>query len=465
MSLKKMINLRHTLAFRLTIWYTGVFTVIAFLTIYLFYFLATNVIQRQADGDLLNQMRKFSSLIAAEGVNAGQRVAIIESQAGGVKKVFFRFLHSNGKVFSSSNMDYWQDIDINYGTMRRLIHGGVPVFETITLPERNHEIRVLYGVIGTGVILQVGQSMEEYGRIISVFKRIFIGAVTFLIALAALVGWFMARYALSGVEAVTRTARMISRDALDMRVPVKPRGDEIDELASTFNEMLGRIEKLVTGMKEMSDSIAHDLKTPITRIRGIAEITLTTETCQAEYETMTASIIEECDRLLDMISTMLVISRFEAGVGDLKKEEIDLAGIVKDACELFRPIAEDKKLSIDCRTPEFLDYTGDAGMLQRLISNLLDNAIKYTPSGGKVTILLEKWKDNVIVLAVGDTGAGIAETELVHIFERFYRGDESRSTEGTGLGLSLARAIARAHGGDITVESEPEKGSIFTVTL
>ncbi len=465
MSLKKILDHRHTLAFRLTVWYTGVFTVITFLAISLFYFLATNIIQRQTDEDLLNQTRKFSSLIAAQGVNAGQRVAIIESQAGGVKKVFFRFLHSNGQVFSSSNMDYWKDIDINYETMRRLIHGGVPVFETVTLPERDHEIRVLYAVIGQGVILQVGQSMEEYGRIISVFKRIFIGAVTFLIALAALVGWLIARHTLSGVAVVTRTAQMISRDALDMRVPVKPRGDEIDELASTFNEMLGRIESLVTGMREMSDSIAHDLKTPVTRIRGIAEITLTTETCQAEYETMTASIIEECDRLLDMISTMLVISRFEAGVGDLTKKKIDLAGIVKDACELFRPSAEDKKLLLACRTPESLEYTGDTGMLQRLISNLLDNAIKYTPSGGEVTIVLEKQDDNAIVLTAGDTGSGIAQTERAHIFERFYRGDESRSTEGTGLGLSLARAIARAHGGDITVESEPGKGSIFTVTL
>jgi heavy metal sensor kinase len=284
-------------------------------------------------------------------------------------------------------------------------------------------------------------------------------------ALAALGGWFMARRALSGVEAVTKTAQMISRDVLDMRVPVKPRGDEIDELASTFNEMLDRIEKLVAGMKEMSDSIAHDLKTPITRIRGIAEITLTTDTGQAEYETMTASIIEECDRLLDMISTMLAISRFEAGVGALKKEQMDLVGIVRDACELFRPLAEDKKLSIGCRTPESLDYTGDAGMLQRLISNLLDNAIKYTPPGGDVTILLERREDNVAVLTIGDTGAGIAEEEITHIFERFYRGDESRSTEGTGLGLSFARAIAKAHGGDITVESEQGKGSIFTVTL
>lgn len=462
---EQTVKLRHTLAFRLTLWYAGVSTVIVFLTISLFYILATNMIRDQIDEDLLNQMRKFSSLITTQGVDAGKRVAVIESQAGGVKKVFFRLLRSNGRVFVSSNMAYWQDIKINSGIMRRVIQGESPLLDTITLPERDHEIRVLYGVIAPGVILQVGQSMEEYGRIISIFKKIFIGAVIFLMVLTAAVGWFMARRALSGVEAVTRTAQMISRDVLDMRVPVHPRGDEIDELASTFNEMLDRIEQLITGMKEMSDSIAHDLKTPVTRIRGIAEITLTTQTSQAEYETMTASIIEECDRLLDMISTMLVISRFEAGVGELKRNTIDLAGIVMDACEIFRPLAEDRNLSIDCRTPHNLEYTGDAGMLQRLISNLLDNAIKYTPSGGQMTITLEKRAEGGTVLTVADTGPGIESEETAHIFERFYRGDESRSTEGAGLGLSLARAIARAHGGEITVESVPGMGSTFIVTL
>lgn len=465
MSLKRLIDLRRTLAFRLTLWYTGIFTLIAFLAIFLFYALAANIIQRQTDEDLRNQMRKFASLMASQGVTAGQRFAIIESQAGGVKKVFFRFLHSNGQVFSSSNMEYWQDIGINSDIVQNVIKGDAPIFETITLPKRDHDIRVLYGLTGPGVILQVGQSMEEYGRVLSVFRRIFIGTMAFLMALAALVGWFIARHALSGVEAVTGTARMISRDALDMRVPVKPRGDEIDELASTFNEMLDRIEQLVAGMKEMSDSIAHDLKTPITRIRGIAEITLTTEARQAEYEAMTSSIIEECDRLLDMISTMLTISRFEAGVGHLEKEPVDLAWIVRGACEIFHPLAEDKKLSIDCRAPESLSYTGDAGMLQRLISNLLDNAIKYTPTGGQVSIFLENRAGAPVVLRVSDTGSGIDEKETEHIFERFYRGDASRSTEGAGLGLSLARAIARAHGGDITVESEAGKGSIFTVTL
>jgi signal transduction histidine kinase len=180
---------------------------------------------------------------------------------------------------------------------------------------------------------------------------------------------------------------------------------------------------------------------------------------------MTASIIEECDRLLDMISTMLVISRFEAGVGELKRNTVDLAGIVMDACEIFRPLAEDRNLSIDCRTPHNLEYTGDAGMLQRLISNLLDNAIKYTPSGGQMTITLEKRAEGGTVLTVADTGPGIESEETAHIFERFYRGDESRSTEGAGLGLSLARAIARAHGGEITVESVPGMGSTFIVTL
>ena len=169
-------------------------------------------------------------------------------------------------------------------------------------------------MIGPGVILQIGQSMENYSRFIDAFKRIFVVTMVFLIALAAGVGWFMARRAVSGVEAVTRTAQEISGGTLDERVPVNPRGDEIDQLALTFNQMLDRIQTLVTEIKEMSDNIAHDLKSPITRIRGMAEVTLATGTSVSEYQGMAASTIEECDRLLDMINTMLMISKTEAGV-------------------------------------------------------------------------------------------------------------------------------------------------------
>jgi signal transduction histidine kinase len=209
-----------------------------------------------------------------------------------------------------------------------------------------------------------------------------------------------------------------------------------------------------------------DLKSPIARIRGMAEIALTTAKTPAEFKVMAGSVIEECDRLLDIINTMLMISKTEAGVEKPSREKIDLTSLVREACELFGTTAEDTGLTLSCQVPAQCVIAGDAGMIQRLLSNLLDNAIKYTSIGGQVVeISLSPIKEREVTLTVKDTGIGISAEDLPRIFERFYRGDRSRSEPGTGLGLSLARAIAHVHGGDITVESRLQEGSVFTVTL
>ena len=325
-------------------------------------------------------------------------------------------------------------------------------------------MRILYAMISPSIILQVGQAMESYSRFLDAFKGIFIATMTFLIVLAAGVGWFMARRAVSGVEAVTRTAQKISGGILEERVPVKARGDEIDQLATTFNQMLDRIQTLLTEIKEISDNIAHDLRSPVTRIRGVAEVTLTTGKSLNDYENMAASTIEECDRLLDMINTMLMISKTESGVDKLSHEEINLAALIREACELFKPTAEDKGLSMRCDVPEVSPFIGDTQMIQRMISNLLDNAIKYTPSGGSVAVSINE-NETQVVVSIEDTGCGISPNDLPRIFERFYRCDQSRSQPGIGLGLSLARAIARAHRGNIAATSIPNQESTFTVTL
>jgi signal transduction histidine kinase len=208
-----------------------------------------------------------------------------------------------------------------------------------------------------------------------------------------------------------------------------------------------------------------DLKSPIARIRGMAEIALTTAKTPAEFKVMAGSVIEECDRLLDIINTMLMISKTEAGVEKPSREKIDLTSLVREACELFGTTAEDTGLTLSCQVPAQCVIAGDAGMIQRLLSNLLDNAIKYTSIGGQVEISLSPIKEREVTLTVKDTGIGISAEDLPRIFERFYRGDQSRSESGTGLGLSLARAIAHVHGGDITVESRLQEGSVFTVTL
>ena len=179
---------------------------------------------------------------------------------------------------------------------------------------------------------------------------------------------------------------------------------------------------------------------------------------------MAASTIEECDRLLDMINTMLVISKTEAGVNKLDTQEMDIGAVVRDACELFRAPAEDKDLRLVCDAPGNFSISGDTRLIQRMIANLLDNAIKYTPAGGSIEMTVSTVND-AAAITVKDTGVGISEKDMPRIFERFYRCDPSRSEAGIGLGLSFARAIARAHGGDITVTSIPDQGSTFTVTL
>ena len=465
MSLKKPGRFRNSLTFRLTLWYAGIFAVSSFAAFFLFYQLITSVIQEKTDQELLSQAGQFSTVLRERGIGAVENFALFEAQAAGEKKVFFRLLYPTGQAFSSSNMAYWEDIPIRKEAIGNLLGGAGRVIETAVLTSRKDQVRILYAIIGPGIILQVGQSMENYTRIIDAFRGVFLVTMALLIGLATGVGWFMARRAVSGVEVITRTAQGISGGTLETRVPVKDRGDEIDQLAMTFNQMLDRIQSLVAEIRQMGDDIAHDLKSPLTRIRGMAEIVLTTGKSLAEYEAMAASAIEECDRLLGIINTMLMISKTEAGVEQPSREKIDLANLVREACELFGTTAEDRGLTLTCNVPERCVIAGDARMIQRLLSNLLDNAIKYTSAGGRVEVSLSQIEGRGATLRVKDTGVGIAAGDLPRIFERFYRGDRSRSESGTGLGLSLARAIARAHGGDLTVESRLHEGSVFTVTL
>ncbi|MBP1736082.1 MAG: two component system sensor histidine kinase, related to CopS, partial [Deltaproteobacteria bacterium] len=275
MSLKTRLSIQNTLAFRLTLWYAVIFSLSSGIAFLLFYTLVTSIVRDRTDQELLGQARRFSTILSNEGAEEVTKAMVIEAQAAGVRKVFFRLLYPNGQTFSSSNMAYWKDIPVNLNAIKQLLQGTSYVIETIVIPDRKQRVRILYALLSPGIAIQVGESMEGYSRFLDAFKVILIFTMGILLVVAAGVGWFMAKRAVSGVEAVTRTARKISANVLQERVPVKDTGDEIDLLAKTFNEMLDRIQALVREVKEMSDNIAHDLKGPITRIRGAAEVTLT----------------------------------------------------------------------------------------------------------------------------------------------------------------------------------------------
>ncbi len=457
----------RTLAFRLTLWYAVFFAVTSCLAFFSFYFLMASILKTRTDDGLMRQVDELLTMSEFQDVEAVQQMVTAQAQAAGERELFIRVLYPTGLVFSSSNMAYWRRITVDRQAVRELLSGVNYVFRDVYLRERAERVRVIYGLTPDKIILQVGQSITADNRILETFRKYFLVSMTFLIFVAAGFGWFMARRATSGLAAVIGTARQISKDDLNGRVPLRGLGDEIDQLAFTFNQMLDRIGLLVSGMREMSDNIAHDLKSPVTHIRGIAEVTLINAQSISDYEQMAGQTIEACDRLLSMINTMLAISESEAGAGRLNYEMIDLTKMLEDACDLFAPLLEDKGIKMNLAIAASLELNGDKPKLQRVLANLIDNAIKYTNGGGHIEIRAEKEEggEPQAKIMVKDSGIGISSEEIPFIFDRFYRCDQSRPTSGAGLGLSLARAFARAHGGDILVESEPNEGSLFLLVL
>lgn len=454
----------HKLAFRLTLWYSIIFTVSLLGALFFIYFMITSALQKHIDQGLLDDVYEVSATLALARDVSPREALQIEAKTDGIDKIFLRLLSSEGDIIAESDVKYWRAAEINKKALDQIRAGEPHVFETQTVSTRPSHIRIIYGRIGAGGILQIGVPVEQEHRIISILKTIIAPLMIFLVMFSAVIGWFMANRALSGVGEVTKTALDISNGAFDRRVQIKSKSDEIELLASAFNRMLDHVNDLMRGLKEVTDNIAHDLKTPITRMRVAAETALGKAGLDADEQDLAAGIVEECDNLLQMIDTMLMISKEESGILGKEIKQVDISRIIRDAFELFSPIAEEKGIQFENQSPDDVVLMGDFHGLQRMIINLMENALKYTPSGGKVTISLD-FEKNRIRIALLDTGIGIAAEDLPHIFKRLYRCDRSRSQDGFGLGLSLALAVARAHGGDIHVESNPGRGSTFTAIL
>ncbi len=454
----------NTIAFRLTLWFTGIFAICSSFVFLLFYYLSTQTIQNQVDQELTDHASKFSAIIHTSGLMGARQLAVLEAQAAGEKLIFFRIVYPTGEVFASSRMSYWNNVHVSQAALQKLSTQKNNIFETIEIPSTRQKARVLYSYVASNAILQTGVAMDVYSKFLSAFKMVFISAMGFIVLFSAVSGWLLVREALSRVDNITKTAENISGSNLDARVQGTGNKDELDHLVMTFNSMLDRIKELIRSIREMTDNIAHDLKSPVTRIRGFAELALVQEENLEDYRNMAANTIEESDRLLDMINTMLMISKTEAGEGDFTFESINLTDIIREACDLFAPLAEDKNIAFSNEIEDHLFVDADIRMFQRAFSNLLDNAIKYTPKGGKVSITGHR-ENKTVVIRVSDTGIGIPPEFHEKIFERFYRIDSARTSSGTGLGLSLARTIIRRHKGEIRVIGDQNIGSVFEIRL
>jgi signal transduction histidine kinase len=310
----------------------------------------------------------------------------------------------------------------------------------------------------------VGRSTRNREAILHPFRQTFLAMGGAVILLGLGTGAWLTRRTLRPVHDVVTTARMIIETGdLEARVPTQVGTDDLTEMAQLFNTVLEKNASLVRAMRESLDNVAHDLRTPLTRLRGLAELALQGDDPAAQREAL-ADCAEESERVLEMLRSLMDVTEAEAGMMKLDRKPTDLARLIGDTIELYALIAEEKQITVRNEVVSPCEANVDATRLRQVFANLLDNALKYTESGGSVTITAEA-AGGEVGIAFKDTGIGIASDEQSKIWSRLYRSDYSRSQRGVGLGLSLVKAIVEAHGGRVAVESKLGEGSVFTVTL
>ena len=456
-------RLFRSVAFRLTLVYAVLFALVSCAGVYGIYFMIATYLRKEIDEEILDEKDELAYVVSNQDIEQVREMFLLETKDEGLDNAFFRLTSSSGEVLVSCGMSRWAEQVFPLDWFTENPKQGA-VLETVVVQPEGRKVRVFSSEIGPNRVLQIGFALDQHEQVLTQFRQNAAIIITAMLALGTLIGWKMARKALEGVEDVTHTAERITQGHLDERVRVAQYGDEIAKLGDAFNRMADRVQKLLIEMREMNDNIAHDLRSPIARIRGISETAIALRTPPTDIEQTLGNVVEECDRLLHIINTMLDISEAEAGIGRLELVDIDLGAVIRQAVDLFQPVAEEKNIFLRAEINGLPPIRGDLRKIQRALANLIDNALKYTDSGGQVTLLAEEC-GRFLRITVQDTGMGIPDKDKNKIFERFYRGDSSRTHPGSGLGLSLACAIAHAHGGEITFHSSLGHGSSFSLIL
>ncbi|HEU5397181.1 MAG TPA: ATP-binding protein, partial [Verrucomicrobiae bacterium] len=317
-----------------------------------------------------------------------------------------------------------------------------------------------------GYLIEFGAPLDPVDLMLyHLFFQLALG-LPLAIVIIAIGGYWLVRRALTPVEQITRAAEQITQHNLSDRLPVAKTGDELERLSLALNRMISRLDDAFQNSKRFVADASHELRTPLTILRGELENWADDPTLYPEWRDRAASLLEEAVRLSGIVEQLFTISRLDAGEAQKDWSRFDLAELARTTAEQMNLLAEDKKISIDCSASQPVAVEGDRPRFKQVVVNLLDNAIKYTPSKGSIHLRVGS-ENGQAVLEIEDTGVGIPSTALPHVFERFYRVDESRSNsvDGAGLGLSIVKSICTAHGAEVEAESAAGKGSRFRIRL
>ena len=456
-------RLGHTLGLRVALWYAVLFVASSLaLTIVTYLLLAASL--RQYDREIIRTaLVQYVSAFQFGGVNALADEIRRTQGTAAPGPLLVRIVGSRREVTFLSMPEGWRRFDLS--RLDPPSPSGQQTWSTLRAGEESDVLEVASVLLSDGRLFQVGMSTERRTQLLARFRNVLLVNVIAIIVIGLAGGAVLTSSALQPVRTLADTVRAILRTGrTDARVPAREgTGDALGELGVLVNAMLDRIDAVVAGMRGALDNVAHDLRTPMTRLRGIAETALASRDPATLREAL-ADCLEESDRVVAMLNTLMDISEAETGAMQLRLEPCDFADLVRQTVDLYEDVADERGVAIQTAVSGNLVVSVDRNRMRQVLANLLDNAIKYTPRGGRVEISGSRERDEAW-LTVSDTGVGIPADELPHIWNRLYRGDKSRSTRGLGLGLSLVKAIVEAHRGRVEVESTPGAGSRFTLRL
>jgi signal transduction histidine kinase len=455
-------RLRPAFTFRFALWYAGVFVVSSLGLFTLTYQLLERSLQ-QGDHELVRStLTEYSSGYQVGGLAALRLTLAARQRAAADADLFVRIVGPDSEVVFLSLPYGWAELaSAPAGTTSA---AGILEWTAWRGRSKGAALEVASLRLPDGALFQVGRSTRARVQVLARFREV-LGVVLALVLLVGLGGGVLFTHsALRPLRDLTRVVRgIVETGRLSERVPVRGSREPLDALTVQVNAMLARIEALMRAMRESLDAVAHDLRTPLTRLQVILEAALQEQEPEHARDAL-ADALEETERVTGTLNAVMDVSEAEAGVMRLAAAPVELRDVLGDAVELYADSAEEKRISLTWGCSAGLAVQGDRRRLRQLIANLLDNAVKYTPQGGRV-VVDGRLEGTEAVIDVSDNGPGVPAAERERIWERLYRGDASRSERGLGLGLSLVRAIAQAHKGRVSVDNAVPSGALFTVRL